>query len=165
MKLIITDDPIIKQEQLDDINASSFTPKAFKSSKTANSGRQETNSVSSSVKVEGNYNDLCNNGLNDQHTISNKAGEFSIKRKNETVFHDSVSILLIMKTCNCLKTIVGINFYYLLYLIHYYLIFLSSRLLSKTVNKKFRIGLESYTFCDKNIFTVIQTGIRKILEN
>lgn len=84
----ISDDPIVKQEQLDDINASSFTPRAFKSSK--NSNHPDENPLLSAVKLDNELNKLCNSNLGDRLTITNDNGDE--KRKNETVFHDSVSI-------------------------------------------------------------------------
>lgn len=77
--IFLSDDPILKQQLLDDINDPSFAPKAFKSSRNDDSNFSNAITSNNPIKVE-------NSVVSSENAV--KPGN----RKNETVFHDSVSI-------------------------------------------------------------------------
>lgn len=77
----ISDDPIVKQQLLDDINDSSFVPKTFKSSRSDNSNFSTATNCNDHINLE------IPVILND---VTPKPGN----RKNETIFHDNVCIFV-----------------------------------------------------------------------
>lgn len=86
MRKTISDDPIIKQEQLDEIDAPSFTPKSFKSTKS--DVKVTSQSLITDLHIANNNGSV---DLDEDKQISETE-----KRKNDTVFHDSVCIIRIV---------------------------------------------------------------------
>ncbi len=86
------DDPVIKQQQIDEIDAPSFVMKSFKTSKTENqtSNALFSNAFSSNGETHSltNHDDILN--TNDGLRVPDVKD-----KKNDTVFHDNVSILAV----------------------------------------------------------------------
>lgn len=77
--LFLTDDPILKQQLLDDINDPSFASKTFKSSRNDNSNFSNAITTNDHIKLE-------------KPVVSSDNAIKPGNKKNETVFHDSVGV-------------------------------------------------------------------------
>lgn len=81
LSLFLVDDPILKQQLLDEINNPSFIPKTFKS------GRTDDPNFSNAA--------ITNDHITVENPVLLRDTQKPGYRKNETVFHDSVGIFMI----------------------------------------------------------------------